>query len=435
MDGENTGKKLISDLLIDWFSRYQDLLSDLIVTLGVPEAQRPEVLKTLTIIVPVVVLFFVFGLLLLVLKKTGKKAPPPEEITPSVEEEPGEAAGEDVGGPSEAEAEVLSQGLEPSVAVPETEVEVPPAEPVSIMGRMRAGLAKTQAAFVGRLDELVRGGRGLDDRLWEDLEEVLITADVGMKTTLELRESLEKRQREGKLTDSAGLRAALREEIKERLNISAEKLDFAACSPFVLMVIGVNGVGKTTTIGKLAHSLVHQEKKKVILGACDTFRAAAVEQLGVWAERAGADIISHGEGADPAGVAFDTIKAAIARQADVVILDTAGRLHTKVNLMEEVKKIRRVVDRELPGAPHETLLVLDATLGQNSLIQARLFQEAVEVSGLALTKLDGTARGGMIVAIGNELNLPVRFVGIGEKVEDLRPFDPEIFVEALFEIA
>lgn len=198
------------------------------------------------------------------------------------------------------------------------------------------------------------------------------------------------------------------------------------------MVVGVNGVGKTTTIGKLAKQLTSQGKR-VVLGAGDTFRAAAAQQLSVWGERAGAEVIRHDEGADPAAVAFDAIKAAIARKADVLILDTAGRLHTKVNLMEEMKKIRRVLHRELPGAPQETLLVLDATTGQNALVQARLFKEAVEVSGIALTKLDGTAKGGMVVAIGSELDLPVRFVGIGEGVDDLRTFDPDLFVEALFQ--
>jgi fused signal recognition particle receptor len=196
-------------------------------------------------------------------------------------------------------------------------------------------------------------------------------------------------------------------------------------------VVGVNGVGKTTTIGKIAHQFV-QQGKKVVLGAGDTFRAAAVEQLTIWGERTGAPVIRHGEGADPAAVAFDAVKAAMARGADVLLLDTAGRLHTKVNLMEELKKVRRVLDRELPGAPHETLLVLDASTGQNALNQARLFREAVQVSGLALTKLDGTAKGGMVVAIGTELGLPVRYVGIGEGVEDLRPFDPDLFVDALF---
>jgi fused signal recognition particle receptor len=198
------------------------------------------------------------------------------------------------------------------------------------------------------------------------------------------------------------------------------------------MVVGVNGVGKTTTIGKIAHQFVSQGKT-VLLGAGDTFRAAAAEQLAVWGERAGVDVISQNSGADPAAVAFDAVRSAIARKVDVLLLDTAGRLHTKVNLMEELKKIRKVLDRELPGAPHETLLVVDATTGQNALVQARFFQEAVAVTGLALTKLDGTARGGMLVAIGHELGLPVRYVGIGEGIDDLRPFDPTLFVEALFE--
>jgi fused signal recognition particle receptor len=432
MEQFNNYKNILFDLLMDWFSRYQDFLSDLILALGIPEIQRPELLKALTYLLPVVLSFPFFWILVLFLRKKRKRAIPAEKF----EEPPAEAPVEKKVEPLPTqETETVLREEEPSAVLPEEKIKEAAIAPVSIVDRMRTGLAKTQAVFVGRLDDLIRGGKGLDDDLWEELEEVLITADVGMKTTLELREALEKRHQEGKLTAATGLREALKEEIQARLNINTESLDFETCKPFVLMVIGVNGVGKTTTIGKLAHRLVQQEKKKVILGACDTFRAAAAEQLEIWAERAGADIVSHGEGADPAGVAFDTVKAAVARQADVVILDTAGRLHTKVNLMEEVKKIRRVVGREIAGAPHETLLVLDATLGQNSLIQAQLFQEAVDVSGLALTKLDGTARGGMIVAIGNELHLPVRFVGIGEQVDDLRPFDPEVFVEALFEIA
>ncbi|MBN1140387.1 MAG: signal recognition particle-docking protein FtsY [Deltaproteobacteria bacterium] len=305
------------------------------------------------------------------------------------------------------------------------------AAPLSVLERMRAGLAKTRGAFAGRLDELLGSGRG--ESLWEDLEELLIGADIGMKTALELRQSVQQRCDREQSREPALLRRALMEEIEARLRCCQAPLDFGAAAPFVLMVIGVNGVGKTTTIGKLAWQLARQEGKKVLVGACDTFRAAAAEQLGVWAQRAGAEFVGQGPGADPAGVAFDAVKAALARRSDVVILDTAGRLHTKVNLMEEVKKIRRVVGREIPGAPHETLLVLDATLGQNSLVQARLFKEAVDVSGLVLTKLDGTARGGMAVAVGTELGIPVRYVGIGEKVEDLRPFDPHSFAQALFE--
>ncbi|PLX95258.1 MAG: signal recognition particle-docking protein FtsY, partial [Desulfuromonas sp.] len=201
--------------------------------------------------------------------------------------------------------------------------------------------------------------------------------------------------------------------------------------PFVIMVVGVNGVGKTTTIGKLANQFIN-DGKKVILGAGDTFRAAAAEQLQIWGERAGVDVIRHAEGADPSAVAFDAAKAAVARKADILLLDTAGRLHTKVNLMEELKKIRRILDREIPGAPHEVLLVLDATTGQNALTQAKLFNEAVDLDGIALTKLDGTAKGGIVIAIAAELKIPVRFVGIGEKIDDLRPFDAEMFVSALF---
>jgi fused signal recognition particle receptor len=308
---------------------------------------------------------------------------------------------------------------------------MPEVAPVSLLERMRAGLARTQAALVGRVDDLLRGRQRIDAELLEELEEILVTADFGVKTTRGLMQSLEKR-----LTAADGdpgmLRQGLKEEIRGRLRLEASPLDVTAASPFVIMVVGVNGVGKTTTIGKLARQYVSQGRR-VILGAGDTFRAAAAEQLAIWGERAGVEVIRHTEGADPAAVAFDAAKAALARKADVLILDTAGRLHTKLNLMEELKKVRRVLEREIPGAPHETLLVLDATTGQNALTQARLFGEAVAVSGLVLTKLDGTAKGGVIVAIGAELGLPVRFVGIGEGVEDLRPFDPDLFVEALFQ--
>jgi fused signal recognition particle receptor len=303
--------------------------------------------------------------------------------------------------------------------------------PVSLFERMRVGLAKTQSALVGRIDALLGGRQRVDAEVLEELEEILITADFGMKTTQDLVQSLEKRLAGG--NDAAdGLRDLLKEEIRERLRLEAAPLNLAAATPFVILVVGVNGVGKTTTIGKLARQFAAQGKK-VVLGAGDTFRAAAAEQLAIWGERAGVDVVRHAEGADPAAVAFDAAKAAVARGADVLILDTAGRLHTKVNLMEELKKVRRVLSREISGAPHETLLVLDATTGQNALVKARLFREAVEVSGIALTKLDGTAKGGVVVAIGAELGLPVRFVGIGEGVDDLRPFDADLFVDALFQ--
>jgi fused signal recognition particle receptor len=297
--------------------------------------------------------------------------------------------------------------------------------------RMRAGLAKTQSAVVGRIDSLLRGRPSVDEEFLEDLEEILITADFGMQTTQELVSAVEARLGRGQAAEPDQVRGLLKGEIRKRLLGEAAPFDPVSGSPFVIMVVGVNGVGKTTTIGKLARQFASQGKK-VVLGAGDTFRAAAAEQLAVWGERAGVDVIRHAEGADPAAVAFDAAKAALARQADILILDTAGRLHTKVNLMEELKKIRRVLGREIPGAPQETLLVLDATTGQNALSQARLFKEAVEVTGLALTKLDGTAKGGIVVAIGADLDLPVRYVGIGEGVEDLRPFDPDLFVDALF---
>ncbi len=308
----------------------------------------------------------------------------------------------------------------------------PEPEPVSLFERMRRGLAKTQAGLIGRIDGLLKGHGRLDDALIEELEEVLITADLGMQTTQALIEAIQGQLgREG--ADAASVRQVLQREMAARLSRVQKPFELERSEgPTVVMVVGVNGVGKTTTIGKLAH-LWASQGKKVILGAGDTFRAAAADQLQVWAERAGVDIIRHAEGADPAAVAFDAARAATARGADILLLDTAGRLHTKVNLMEELKKVRRVLGREIPGAPHETLLVLDATTGQNALAQARLFKEAVEVTGLVLTKLDGTARGGIVVAIANDLQLPVRFVGIGEGVEDLRPFDPDLFVRALFD--
>lgn len=347
--------------------------------------------------------------------------------TPAGEPEPPEPVSESAEAP-----ETAAEAAETAAVEEKTESVMEPESAPVLLERVKTGLAKTRGLFVKRLDDLLRGSRKVDEDLWEELEEILISADVGMKTTMDLRKVLEERCRKEGIGQGDALRAALMEEMENCLRRDERPLDFDGASPFVLMVVGVNGVGKTTTIGKLAHRLT-REGKKVVLGACDTFRAAAAEQLTVWAQRAGADIVSHTPGADPAGVAFDAVRAAVARGASVVILDTAGRLHTKSNLMEEVRKIRRVVSREVPGAPHETLLVLDATLGQNSLVQARQFHEAVEVSGVALTKLDGTSRGGMIVAVGSELGIPVRYIGTGEGVDDLRPFDPHLFVTALFD--
>ncbi|MEA3465259.1 MAG: signal recognition particle-docking protein FtsY [Thermodesulfobacteriota bacterium] len=305
-------------------------------------------------------------------------------------------------------------------------------QPASIFERMKAGLSKTQAALLGRVDALFGSASVVDTDFLEELEEILITADFGMKTTQLLIDAFKRRVVDDKIEGAQALRGVLKEEILRLMTLNVAELDIVRDEPFVLLVIGVNGVGKTTTVGKLAH-LYSGQGKKVILGAADTFRAAAADQLSVWGERTGVSVIRHNEGSDPAAVAFDSVKAAVARNADILILDTAGRLHTKVNLMEEMKKIRRVMQREVPQAPHETLLVLDATTGQNALVQARLFQEAIGITGIAITKLDGTAKGGMAVAIGVELGLPVRFIGVGEGVDDLRPFDPEIFVDALFE--
>ncbi|MEI7815798.1 MAG: signal recognition particle-docking protein FtsY [Desulfuromonadales bacterium] len=298
--------------------------------------------------------------------------------------------------------------------------------------RLKSGLKKTADGLVGRIDALVLGKKTIDADTLEELEEILITSDIGVKTTVELIRTLEQRLGRNELKDGEALRAALKEEILVRLTAHHRPLDIGSQKLFVLLVIGVNGVGKTTTIGKLA-SRFSASGSKVLLAAADTFRAAAAEQLIAWGNRSGVDVIRHKEGADPSAVVFDACKAAVAREVDILIIDTAGRLHTKVNLMEEMKKIRRVIDREIPGAPHETLLVLDAATGQNAISQARIFKESAGVTGLALTKLDGTAKGGIVVAVSHEFSLPVRYIGVGESIEDLRDFDPQEFTDALFQ--
>jgi fused signal recognition particle receptor len=298
--------------------------------------------------------------------------------------------------------------------------------------RLKRGLSKTHENLIGRIDSLVLGKKQIDADTLEELEEILITADIGVATAVELIRTLEQRLKRNELTDGEALKRALKEEILARLAWQKSPLDTSAASPYVILVIGVNGVGKTTTIGKLAGRFI-AEGKRVILAAGDTFRAAAAEQLEIWGERAGADVIRHKEGADPSAVVFDACKAALARKSDILIVDTAGRLHTKINLMEEMKKIRRVLGREIPGAPHETLLILDAATGQNAISQAKLFKESADVTGIVLTKLDGTAKGGIVVAVSNEFKIPVRFIGVGEAVDDLREFAPAQFVEALFQ--
>ncbi|MBI5048845.1 MAG: signal recognition particle-docking protein FtsY [Deltaproteobacteria bacterium] len=295
----------------------------------------------------------------------------------------------------------------------------------NLFERLKTGLAKTHNSIADKIDRLFSSGPSREE-LAEMLEQTLITADVGVKTSGLIVDDMRNRL---KGYDAEGLKNYLREVIFGILKDCQRPLEITA-KPFVIMALGVNGVGKTTTIGKLATRFTSQGRK-VILAAGDTFRAAAIEQLEIWAKRAGCDIIKQEHGGDPAAVAFDAVKAGMARKSDIVILDTAGRLHTKINLMEELKKVKRIVSREIPGAPHETLLVLDASTGQNALAQARTFNEAVGLTGIALTKLDGTAKGGIIVAIANELKIPIRFIGIGEGVEDMREFNAKEFVEAM----
>ncbi|TAL16382.1 signal recognition particle-docking protein FtsY [bacterium] len=301
----------------------------------------------------------------------------------------------------------------------------------SFLARLRDGLTKTRSTFQKGLDRALFGKKKVDAETLEELEEALVTADIGVNTALRLVGEVSERVRRNELSDPEALREHLKKRIGEILLQDEGHFDLGPEKPRVVLVIGVNGVGKTTTIGKLAAKFTSQGKK-VIIGAADTFRAAAIEQLAVWGERAGAEVVRHAHGSDPAAVAYDAIEAGKARGADLVLIDTAGRLHTKHNLMEEMKKIRRVSQKSLEGAPHETMLVLDATTGQNAISQAKQFMEAVGVDSIALTKLDGTAKGGVIVGICDELKIPVKFVGIGEKVEDLRPFDAKEFVEALF---
>ncbi len=302
---------------------------------------------------------------------------------------------------------------------------------MGFFSRLKEGLTKTRQGFFNKIENLVSGGKKIDEELYDEIEELLIQADVGVTTAMELVENLRKAVKERRIEDASELKNVLKELIKEILRDEKSALNLGG-KPAILVVIGVNGVGKTTTLGKLAHNL-KQEGRKVLLAAGDTFRAAAIDQLEIWGKRVGCDVIKHKEGADPAAVVYDAVQAAKARESDVLIIDTAGRLHTKTNLMEELKKVFRVISREMPGAPHEVLLVLDAATGQNAISQAKLFAEAAGVTGIALTKLDGTAKGGVVIGIKAELDIPVKFVGIGEKIDDLKEFNPAEFVDALFE--
>ncbi len=301
---------------------------------------------------------------------------------------------------------------------------------MGLLYKFKQGLKKTREGFVDKIDRLVKGKK-ISDEFYDELEEILIGADVGVETTLDLVEELKGRARENRLGDTEEVKELLKEILIERLGKEVKPLNISQ-GLSVILVMGVNGVGKTTSIAKLAY-LMKEEGKRVLIAAGDTFRAAAIEQLEIWAGRVGVDIIKHKIGSDPAAVIFDAVSAAQARGADVVLCDTAGRLHTKMNLMEELKKIHRVTGKALPGAPHEVLLVLDATTGQNALSQAKLFGEVSPITGIVLTKLDGTAKGGIVIAVSNLLDVPIKYIGIGESLEDLHAFNPQDFVSALFD--
>lgn len=300
---------------------------------------------------------------------------------------------------------------------------------MGIFQKIKSGLQKTRQSIVGGVSQVFRSFQSIDEELYEELEETLIMADIGAVTSERIVEALRQKVKEEKCKDPSLLTGMLKEIIAGMLQGDSQL--HLPQKPAMILVIGVNGVGKTTTIGKLAYQLKEQGNR-VLLGAADTFRAAAIDQLQIWADRAGVELIKHKEGADPAAVVFDTISAAKARKADVMICDTAGRLHNKKNLMDELSKINRVIDRELPDTSKEVLLVLDATTGQNAVNQAREFMQAAGITGIVLTKLDGTARGGIIIAIKEELGLPVKYIGVGEQIDDLQPFDPQQFVDALF---
>lgn len=300
---------------------------------------------------------------------------------------------------------------------------------MGFFSKIKEGLKKTRDNVVGQIDSMLKSFTKIDDELFEELEELLVMGDVGMSTASKICDQLKEKVKKDGITDPKVIRWML-EDITAEMLSGGEELVLNT-KPSIILVIGVNGVGKTTTIGKLANNFV-KDGKKVILAAADTFRAAAIEQLEIWADRSGASIVKQKEGSDPAAVVFDAIAAAKARDADIIICDTAGRLHNKKHLMDELAKISRVIDRELPGADKEFLLVLDATTGQNAVVQANEFRNATGITGIVLTKLDGTAKGGVVLAIKDGLGIPVKYVGVGEQIDDLQPFDPQGFAEALF---
>ncbi len=337
---------------------------------------------------------------------------------------------------SEIEVEKIIQKLEPELE-PESEPEPEPdSEPVielnfkSEKEKLDSGIKKTKESFFGKLARTVAGKSTIDELALDGIEEALITSDIGVETTLKIIEKLEERVERDKYINTSELNSFLKQEISSLMQDSYDKIPDVA-GPYVIMIVGVNGVGKTTTIGKLAHQF-KQQGKKVVLGAADTFRAAAVDQLVIWADRVGVEIVKQAMGSDPASVAFDTIQSAKASGADVVIIDTAGRLHNNVNLMRELGKIRSVMGKVIPDAPHDVMLVLDASTGQNAIEQAKQFIAATEVNSIALTKLDGTAKGGVVIGISDQFQIPVRYIGVGEGMNDLQKFNKQEFVDSLF---
>ena len=301
---------------------------------------------------------------------------------------------------------------------------------MGFFSKIKDGLKKTKESMVKKMQKVVNSFTKIDEELFEQLEETMIMSDMGVETSVQISEELRKRIKERGITDPSVIMELIQEIVAEMMGDDIE-LDLSS-KPSVIMVIGVNGAGKTTTIGKMCHQFIN-DGKKVVVAAADTFRAAAIDQLQVWTDRAGADIVKHAEGSDPASVVFDAIAAAKARNCDVLICDTAGRLHNKKNLMDELAKMNRIIEREAPDSSKEVLLVLDATTGQNAVNQARLFKEVAPISGIVLTKLDGTAKGGIVISIKNELGIPVKLIGVGEKIDDLQPFNSRDFVRALFE--
>ena len=326
--------------------------------------------------------------------------------------------------------EVITSEVDEYIKEENIEVVEEPQKKVNLFERLKQGLTKAKQGITDKIDDVLKSYTKVDEELLEELEEILITADVGVNTTMDIIDKLSDKIKENKITEPSGVKAELKNIIEEILTNENSTLNVEK-SPTIILMVGVNGVGKTTTIGKLANRY-KQEGKKVLLAAGDTFRAAAIEQLEVWAGRSNVDIIKHQEGADPGAVVFDAIKAAKARKVDLLICDTAGRLHNKANLMNELGKVFKIVDREFPEANKEVLLVVDATTGQNAVVQAKTFKEVADITGIVLTKLDGTAKGGVVLAVKSEVDVPVKLIGVGEKVEDLQDFDAKAFSEALF---